>query len=454
MSNIRIRIQARPAGSIAALCVLLAASGAGPVAAQDARSMPPCNLAEASWRTDPQLLAGRHRSEAGRPIGALVCRTVDQASFPVAGGTLRVTRSKVFETRGSDEAEQNVALFEVSRQSAGGNTILGRFFERYDAFREQPSFHVLAYDRDEGTLIELGPRAPVAYLVTADRVRRIDAHAWSTAAGAAAGRGWVAGESGQVSILDMKGSMTFFGEGADDPARAGSADDPGRSVEVSLALQGDRLVARETRIVEPQMVRGSEEWEQFLQDSEELRTARARLPAGTEPCSISAWSIDTDPAGLNMRAGPNSAARVVGKLPPPWKPANPDVDVEAYRTQFRVVGYRNGWFLIRDISAPGIAYGEPYPRNRPAAPRGQGWVSARFVGGALANGGLTEGVLRQAPSPRAASQVVRRQEDTPISTGDPADRLLACSGPWGLVEIGGRRGWWRGICANQVTNCS
>jgi hypothetical protein len=450
----KVRTNPPSASRAAALALLLVTSGAGPGLAQDTHTLPTCNLGEVNWRTDPVLLAGRHPSEAGRPVGPLTCRSVDQASFPVAGGTLRVLRSRVFESRGGDEAEQNVALFEVNRQTTAGTTVMGRFFERYEVSRDQPAFHILAYDRDEGILIELGPRAPVAYLVTGDRVRRIDAHAWVADAGAAAGRGWVAGEAGRVSILDMTGSMTFFRAGADDPARAGSAADPGRNVEVSLALEGDRLVAREPRVVEPQVVRSAEEWEQFVQDSEALRTARARLPAGTEPCSVSGWSIDTDPAGLAMRAEPNRTARVVGKLPPPWKPGNPDVDVEAYRTQFRIVGYRNGWFLVRDVTAPGVAYGEPYPRSRPAAPRGQGWVSARFVGAALANGGLPEGILRQAPSPRAAGQIVRRQDDMPITTGDTADRLLACSGHWGLVDIGGRRGWWLGICANQVTNCS
>ncbi|PTM57133.1 SH3 domain-containing protein [Phreatobacter oligotrophus] len=437
----------------AALTLALLSTASLPAAAQDARPLPPCTLTEPAWRTDPVLIAGRHHADAGRPVGPLVCRTVDQSSFPIAGGTLRIARAKVFETRGSDELEQNVVLFEVSRQTAAGTTVLGRFFERYDAHRDQPTFHTLVYDRDEGTVIELGPRVPVAYLVAGDAARRIDAHAWVAAAAAAVGPGWVPGAPGRVSILDMRGAMTFFRDGADDPTRAASAFDPGRSVEVSLVLEGDRLAAREVRMVEPQLARSSEDWEQFVQESDEAKAARARLPAGTEPCSIGAWSIDTDPSGLNMRAEPSSTARVVGKIPPPWKPANPDADVEMYRSQFRVVGYQNGWFLVRDVTAPGVAYGEPYPRSRPQAPRGEGWVSARLVGAALANGGLPEGRLHQAPSPLAATRPVQRQ-DSPISTGDPVQRLLACSGSWGLVEIGGQRGWWRGICANQVTNCS
>ncbi len=94
------------------------------------------------------------------------------------------------------------------------------------------------------------------------------------------------------------------------------------------------------------------------------------------------------------------------------------------------------------ITAPGVAYGERYPRSLPQAPRGQGWVSARLVGAALANGSLPAGRLHQAPNDNSAYANVSRQ-DSPVGTGDPVQRLHACSGIWGLVEVGGHRGWWR-----------
>lgn len=251
------------------------------------------------------------------------------------------------------------------------------------------------------------------------------------------------------------GLVSVFPAKADDPATPGSAFDAGKAVEVALGFEGDRLVARSAKLVEPQFIQDVEDWTALVESQEEARKARRRLPPGTEPCEISGWSIDTDPAGLNVRAEPSAAARVVGRVPPPRiSPRNGVSPGETWRAGFRIEGYRSGWFLIRNITAPGAEYGDAYPRSAPQPYRGQGWVSARMVGGALAHGGLPSGQLLQAPSRHAAIRPVRRPDGEPISTGDVIQRLHACSGGFGLIEIEGVRGWWAGLCSNQVTNCS
>jgi hypothetical protein len=448
-------LPARLARRFASLTLLLTAMMAGVTAGSTQPALPPCSLGDTDWRTDPVFQASRHPSERRVPVGELRCRTVETSLSPMGADQLRIVRAKVFEARGAEEGiEQPVNLFVLSREGAGGPQVLARFLEPYDISRDQPYFHMLVHRHGEGFIVELGEKVPSAYHIAGDSVTRIDAHAWVQGVGAVAGPGWQHGPVRRVSFSGMRGFVSIFRAGSDDLARPGSAFDAGQAIEVDLALDGDRLVSRGARVVEPSFIQDVEDWTAFVEARADAARARRRLPAGTEPCDIAGWSNDPDPAGMNVRAAPGPSARVVGKVPPPWKAPDPSGDRgETFRSEFRIIGYRDGWFLIRDISAPGVAYGERYPRNRPQPYRGQGWVSARLVGAALANGGMPPGRLFLAPSAHAATRPAMRQGE-PVSTGDIVERLHACSGNWGLVEIEGARGWWSGICANQVTNCS
>lgn len=64
------------------------------------------------------------------------------------------------------------------------------------------------------------------------------------------------------------------------------------------------------------------------------------------------------------------------------------------------------------------------------------------------------GGLFQAPHADAKWTPVKDKHDNDISADGGPQRILACSGYWGLVEAHGERGWWRALCSNQVTNCS
>lgn len=165
------------------------------------------------------------------------------------------------------------------------------------------------------------------------------------------------------------------------------------------------------------------------------------VPPGTACDVRGGWSTDTDPAGLNVRAGPSATARIVGRLPPPKY--DPDFEREM-KAEFDILEIRDGWVRIgvKDPSGWGPAYPRP-----PA-----GWISARYVGFDL-------------------------QSDKAFAAPDPKSRLIAsawndadgihgfgyrnpseCRGAWVRLLVTDRQGrespaWARGVCNNQETTC-
>lgn len=202
--------------------------------------------------------------------------------------------------------------------------------------------------------------------------------------------------------------------------------------------------------------------------------ARAQLdgvapaPAGQVACSFGAFVSETDPAGLNVRAGPGTSHRVVGTLPP-VKLSGDDPPVRAM-VEVEVSAGANGWFRIaRARDNEMLTEAAPRPMFK-----GSGWVSGRKL---TVKSQATAG--RQGPDARAAA--VLSGEDGMGFDGDAFvqnGRLLGCSGTWALVEYGpfpagsevlsglairpaaragaepGRvRAWVDRICATQETSC-
>ena len=176
-----------------------------------------------------------------------------------------------------------------------------------------------------------------------------------------------------------------------------------------------------------------------------LRAAAAVDTHGVTACAISGWSDDKDPAGLNVRAGPDKSAAIIGRIPPERMQG-----YESIAAEFDIIGSRDGWLLIRDVHY--ADYGEG--KGDRAVLAGPGWVYAdkvRFT--------INDNDLRGAPD-RAARTVMKLI--TPDHTAGPDSAIIehvyGCNGAFAdiLVHLRGpsARGWVTGICSNQVTTCS
>ncbi|HEU4557264.1 MAG TPA: SH3 domain-containing protein [Longimicrobium sp.] len=144
-------------------------------------------------------------------------------------------------------------------------------------------------------------------------------------------------------------------------------------------------------------------------------------------CDLGAYVIDPDPNGLNVRAGPGTGHRVIGKLP---GGTSNSVEVE-------VTGASGQWLRIRNATV----IDEAEPRFR-----GPGWVFARMLGtGTSDHGPVT--LYRQ---PRRGSPAAGR-----LDTGTQVT-LLGCRGGWAQVHVANLTGWLdpQSQCSATQTTCS
>ncbi len=273
--------------------------------------------------------------------------------------------------------------------------------------------------------------------------------------------GFVAGYV--IRAEETTGILPIFPANADDPKTPGSAFDRGQVMVVQLRRSGETVEAvsasvrpREPSDIDAPQDTTADHMTMFEDQYRAIADRAATLPAGTVPCDFGAYSIDRDAKGLNVRAEPSVKARLLGTLPPPFKirrteATQPD---DGYRTEFTIVGFKDGWFLIEGATPPGKKYEPDRPLKFPTVYAGRGWVAANKVGASFANGATRGGGLFQAPHVDARWTRVTDRHDNEIGPDSSPDRILTCSGLWALVEKNGVRGWWRLLCSNQVTNCS
>ena len=137
-------------------------------------------------------------------------------------------------------------------------------------------------------------------------------------------------------------------------------------------------------------------------------------------------------------------ARVLGTLPPPYRlkmGGSENTPEGGWLTEFRIIGFKDGWFLIEGATPPGKEYEDEkkYPRNAPKPYAGRGWVAANKVGANYANGGTRMGGLFQAPFVDAqwmpAAAQARRHRSIPTAARN------ACSPAAGIGD------WWKAMTA-------
>ncbi|MBR0825980.1 SH3 domain-containing protein [Bradyrhizobium manausense] len=287
--------------------------------------------------------------------------------------------------------------------------------------------------------------------------------AWRASALALVPAGYVAGEAYRADTAGLTGYLAVDSASSNDPKTPASVFAPRQVLVVKLTSDGTRAVSAELKPrTDPARATSDSDGDgsEYDKSHAELEAKRTTLPDGTEPCDLGAWSVDKDPKGLNVRAGPSVTARVLGTLPPPYhlKMGGAENTPEGgWLTEFRIIGFKDGWFLIEGAKPPGKDYEDEkrYPRNAPKPYAGRGWVAANKVGASYANGYTRMGGLFTAPFVDAGWRPAQRELGGTLDTDGGPKRVLACSGHWGLVEShDGVRGWWRALCSNQVTNCS
>ncbi|QCI68749.1 hypothetical protein [Phreatobacter stygius] len=442
--------------------VLLTSAWLGGGAAAEI-STPACSTDGLAWRTDAVFQAALHPALRHQRIDGILCRTVQVFALGHAGTRFTVLRSKVYERSSSSPggvgAQLRVNLISVLRWDNGAGTVIGRFLVPYDVSRDAPSVAPEIAGDPANPVLTLAPGLAVAYRIEPGAVTPFRADAWVGQAERLVSRGAGIGQVLKVDFTRLEGRLVFFRGDADDPASPGSVSDRGSVLVVRLAWHGETLgLAHDDEARFESRAALTEPAEAAAAASEDAARARLRagLPDGAEPCDLAGWSNDADPRGMNVRAAPSARARVLGQVPPARPlPAREAFGDQPVKSEFRILGFHDGWFLIDKIQAPGVAYGERYPVSLPRPFAGRGWVSAGLVGAAYANGGLPTGRLYRAPHADAATREALDEAGQPLSLDGSPRHILACSGAWALVETrAGTRGWWRSLCSNQATNCS
>lgn len=139
-------------------------------------------------------------------------------------------------------------------------------------------------------------------------------------------------------------------------------------------------------------------------------------------CKISAYVIDRDPAGLNVRSQPSATSSVVSKLA--HADEGPIVSI---------IGSQGKWMLIE--RAESIEGEEVF--------KGRGWVFGLLLATSTR---YKVSVLRE---PRPKSQVIGS-----IASEEEV-KIVGCKGGWARIQYGKLEGWIEpeSQCPNPVTTC-
>jgi hypothetical protein len=208
------------------------------------------------------------------------------------------------------------------------------------------------------------PLAILISLATAASAQSEPEPVWRSSALTLVPAGYVAGEAWRTDEAAMTGLLAVYPAQADDPKSPGSVFAPRQMLVVKLASKDGATIALSAEIrPRDEPTRGNRGTTMTDPDGDEagfatqhagLAAQRAALPPGTEPCDLGAWSADKDPRGLNVRAEASVQARVLGTLPPPYRlktGGSENVPDSGWLTEFRIIGFKDGWFLIEGAEA-------------------------------------------------------------------------------------------------------
>ncbi len=150
-------------------------------------------------------------------------------------------------------------------------------------------------------------------------------------------------------------------------------------------------------------------------------TLAVNSPSNSVSCQISAYVIDTDPRGLNVRQSPGINSSIIGQL--------------SLHTGVHISFGRGDWLFVSSWNSEENHLME------------KGWVFASLLGLYTRGYGQKSVPLYEQPT-----------ENSNILGQVPSDRevtLLGCSGQWALVKKGNIQGWLEPSqqCPSPVTTC-
>lgn len=426
----------------------------GGASAAETRDESPCSLAGVLLGNDIDFNAAVRRMAPAAGKMNVACRTVSHVDLTLDGARVRLVRARLFKDE-ADGEPLRASLVTIERVDGPAPRRVGWAVLPDTAADDETALAPQMKKIGDATLLRIAPRHRHIFRIGADSAERIGAFDWREALqveGPLAKGGQALG----IDLERMEGRIALVRDSADAPAGQ-SAYTPSQVAVAHLNFADGKLTVAQqsTRDRKP----GDDAFvDEIAERDRTIRDEAGKSPEGAEPCALSGWSLDSDPNGLNVRAAPSASAKILGVVPPPLAFAEKDKSefgVGSLRAEFRIVGYRAGWFLIEDVSAPGAPYGAKAQKSAPRPFKGRGWVSAGMVGAAQGNMGSMQGLLYRAPQADALFDSASDANGKPYGAGSSVAHLRACSGGWGFVETtSGSRGWTRGLCSNQVSECS
>lgn len=200
----------------------------------------------------------------------------------------------------------------------------------------------------------------------------------------------------------------------------------------------------------------------------------ADATASRQACNFTAFVMETDPEGLNVRSRPGMDGAILGRIPPVYMDDSDGITLQVH-PEVQVLASWHGWFLITDASDNATLMDLDDAAKRRPMYNGRGWVS----GSKLAVKSQADRA-RLAPSTTAKS-AFSQQGGTLDFDGlsRAAATLVACNGQWAYAEFDVRkldaadfelmelnpqarigappgriRGWLHKLCGLQETACS
>ena len=152
-------------------------------------------------------------------------------------------------------------------------------------------------------------------------------------------------------------------------------------------------------------------------------------------CKVEAFVLDPDPKGLNVRAGPNRDAQVIGNLP-----------ARSENINVTITAAMEPWVQIVNAAIAG---------DGKIIFKGPGWVFGPLLG-VEAHSSYSTGTGGKRVPVKVYKEANARSPVVSTLTPGLEVKILGCSGQWVKIQHEKATGWLdpASQCAAQLTECS